>query len=142
MTNIGIFILDDDEDLLELIKRAIKEADIKNTKLFKDEDEFIEGLSEDLHVCVLDDNLTKSTGRDILIKIKRKNPGSYVIGYTASKDGDMLISYIKGKVDDWVVKEKEGFEELITAIKIGVEVAKARVDLYNYVANKKSISNE
>ncbi len=140
-TNIGIFILDDDEDLLELIKRAADDAGMGNINFFKDEDKFLDGLNKGLHVCVLDDGLAKSTGHDILIKIKKKNPGSYVIGYTASKDGDMLISYIKGKVDDWVVKKEDGFRELITAIKTGLEVAKARVDLYNYV-NKKNTSNE
>lgn len=140
--NIGIFILDDDKDLLELVKREVDNAGIKNCKLFNDEDEFIAGLNRDLHVCVLDDKLARGKGSDMLLLIKKKNPGSYAIGYTANKDGDMLISYIKGKVDDWVVKKDGGFEELIEAIKAGVEIAKARVDLYNYVNNKKSIGNE
>ena len=136
MTNIGILAIDDDPDALDEIKRAIQATEAaKNTeyKLFMAEDELINDLSEDIHLYIVDHFLTNRTGLDVLKLIKNKNPGSYVIGYSGIKDGDVLIKYIKAKIDDWVDKSKfDGrFNDLVKAIDDGMDIAKARVDLYN-----------
>jgi DNA-binding NtrC family response regulator len=129
---IATFFLDDDPEALDLIKKTIDEAGITDYKLFTDEDVFIEGLTESVHVCVIDHLLSKKTGLDILKEIKAKNDFSYVIAYTGyTKNPEVLIDYINAKINAFVDKNKPNhLEQLTQFLKEGLRVAERNLEFY------------
>lgn len=132
--NVATFILDDDIELLDLIKQTIEAADITNYRLFTNEKEFLEGLNEDIHVCVVDHLLHKQTGLDILKVIKQKNEWSYVIVFTAFKNPEVLISYINHDVNRFVDKDKKNnLEQLVEFLKEGLAKATRNISFVNYL---------
>lgn len=132
--NIATFFLDDNKDDLGLMKAAIDKAGIKNYHLHTDEDEFLSGLTDDLHVCVVDHGLTKRTGLDILDEVKAKNEGSFFIAYTVADRSDIIIDYLNGGADRFVDKNKPNSLELLTRyLKEGHRIGMKRINYASYL---------
>ena len=140
--NIATFILDDQADVLDLIKYEIDLAGITNYKLFTDEDEFISGLTDDIHICVVDHRLTKRTGLDILAEVKRKNEGSFFIAYTVSDNPKIIINYLNGGADRFVDKNSKNSMELLTTyLKEGFEIGLKRMEFASFMRAKRATMN-
>ncbi|MEJ7611352.1 MAG: response regulator [Ferruginibacter sp.] len=132
--NIATFILDDDQELLDLIKAAVDEAGIKNYKLFTDEGLFLKGLTDEIHVCVVDHFLTKLTGLDIVKEIKCKNEHSYVIAYTGMFQPKVIIDYINSGIDRFVDKNSNGHLQQLTGfLHEGIASATKRLDFHAFI---------
>lgn len=136
--NIATFFLDDNEDVLNLIKAAVDKANIENYHLYTDEDKFLAGLTDDLHVCVVDHGLTRRTGLDILDAVKAKNEGSFFIAYTVSDNSDIIIEYLNRGADKFVDKNKPNSLELLTRyLKEGFRVGMKRIEYASYLRAKR-----
>ncbi len=129
--NIAILGLDDDPDDLIFLENVIKKESITNFKLFLKAERFIEGLSDDIHVCIVDHNLGIEgiTGLDILRKIKAKNVESFVIAYTGNKQPNLIIDYINSQVNRFVDKNADhALQHLKEFILDGIAQATKRID--------------
>jgi DNA-binding NtrC family response regulator len=134
VVNIATLILDDDVDLLSIIKETIDKAGITNYNLFTNEDDFVKGLTPAIHVCVVDHILDKKTGLDILHEIKEKNEFSYVIAYTGIRKPEVIEEYLNGGANKFVNKNKDNHLELLTQfLKDGLRVAKKNLDFSNFL---------
>ena len=142
--NIATFILDDDIDVLDIIKATIDRAGIRNYKLFTNEEKFISGLTEDIHVCVVDHWLSRRTGLDILKEIKNKNEASFVIAYTVGTNPDIIIDYLNGGADRFVDKNKANHLDMLTSyLKEGLEIGTRRIEYSSFLkAKKEKMSHE
>ena len=136
--NIATFFLDDNQDALDLIKDTIDRAGIKNYHLYTDEDKFLAGLTDDIHICVVDHGLTKRTGLDILDEVKSKNEGSFFIAYTIAFDSDIIIDYLNRGADRFIDKNKDNSLELLTRyLKDGFEIGMKRIEYASYLRTKR-----
>ncbi len=132
--NIATYILDDDQDILDIVEEMISKLGITNYKLFTDEQLFLDGLTEEIHVVIVDHFLNESTGLDIVKMIKDKNEDSYVIVYSGMRDHENIIKYINSGVDGWVDKNApDHLNDLCTYLKQGLKTAKKKIDLYAFV---------
>jgi DNA-binding NarL/FixJ family response regulator len=76
---IKIFVLDDDDYILEAIKRLFEQHDISDYYLFSSSIEFFASLDKDVHICVIDQKLEGMDGLDVIKKVKKINPYCYFI---------------------------------------------------------------
>jgi DNA-binding NtrC family response regulator len=134
MVNIATFILDDDKEVLGLIKDVIDLAGIRDYKLFTDEQDFIDGLTDEIHVCIVDHILNSKTGLDILHEIKRRNQHSFVIIYSGIKNPNTIIDYLNSDADKFVDKNKpDHLAQLGQYALMGLDVARNRIEFMNYL---------
>ncbi len=130
MVNIATFVLDDDPDVLDAVGEAIKRTGLINYKLFTNWGKFVDGLTEDIHVVVIDHLLTEKTGLDILKIIKQKNDNSFVIVYTGYTKEDTIIDYMNNNANRWVKKsDPRHMELLIEYIQQGLQTSYAKIEL-------------
>ncbi len=136
--NIVTFIIDDDPETLGIIKETIEKAGITNYKLFFHEEEFINELTEKIHVCVIDHRLSKFTGLDILKSVKAKNEYSFVIIYTGFKDPEIIIDYLNQGADRFIDKGRPNHLELLTSYLLeGYKIATNRINFQMFIKSEK-----
>lgn len=134
VVNIAAFAIDDDPDTLNEIEQVIHNSGIENYNLFTNEDDFINGLTGDIHVCIVDHLLVRKTGLDILKAVKEKNEFSFVIAYTGVRDPEIIEKYLNGGANRFVDKNKKHHLQLLTQfLREGLNVAKKNLEFSNYL---------
>ena len=112
--NIVTLILDDDTDMLELIEAALKDAGIKNYKLFYSDAEFIEVLSENMHILVIDHTLNATvSGLDVMKRAIQKNPSVFVIAMSGNNDSKLVVEYLNEGANRFILKNEPDYLELL-----------------------------
>lgn len=104
-----IIMLDDDEDDLGLIKRLINKIGIEKFLPFADEDLFLEQLTKDVNVYIIDHKLPKRNGLNISQSILSANENNFIIISTGSSLGIADI-YLNSGVDNIIFKTDKNFE--------------------------------
>ncbi len=137
--NIATFILDNDQEVLDIIEETLDKAGIANYKLFTDAELFMDGLNDEIHVCLVDHFLIgKKTGLDILSEIKAKNEHSFVIAYTAMKNPDVIINYIECDIDEFIDKnKKDHLKRLTSYIQKGIKGAIKRIGFSTFIKTER-----
>lgn len=133
--NIIFFVLDDDKDLLQLMEELIKKNGITNYKLFTHHEEFMQAITDDIHVCVIDHFLTGGlTGIHICHEIKRRNKDSFVIVMTGQRSFDVAIEYLNTCANRYIDKGKDNYLQLFEEyMNVGLKVAKERIIELQYI---------
>lgn len=144
MYNIAIYTLEDEEFDREEIKGIIEEEKVVNFKFFHTGQELLEIMSGEIHVVILDETLPGSmSGYEVLLAVKKKNPSSFTIGYSATMDYKVVLKYWKSGCDVWVDKNDmvNRRKELKQCIHTGLQEAKYRMDAIKDLTDDKMKSN-
>jgi DNA-binding NtrC family response regulator len=120
--NIVTLILDDDKDMLELIEVSLKDAGIKNYRLFYSDAAFIDGLSENMHILVIDHHLNGTVdGLDVMKRAIKKNPNVFVIAMSGNNDSRLVVEYLNEGANRFVLKnESDYLDQLVKFVRQGI----------------------
>lgn len=121
---INIFCVDDDAVFLSILENEIKKTELFEIKV----DSFINGLSCLKHIDAgpqivildyyLDENKENEiNGIDILKKIKKISPDSYVVMLSAQDKIEVAVNSMKHGAFDYIVKNESSFARIQNVIK-------------------------
>lgn len=142
-----VFVLDDDQDTLDLIKEDFEEAGIKDYELFTSEREFLAKFNENVHVAVLDHYLQGSAeiGYDIMqtiFEMNRKHNSPIqckVIIISGQKNQQVTKWYLNNGAFKYLDKGEDGFNSnLISYVKQAVADAEVALTAYNALVEMKN----
>lgn len=135
--NILTYILEDDEEIHEVIKDILQKKDFKNYLFFSDPAQFLENLTADINICVLDHYLTGTTGLKMIKEVKAKNKNSYVIVVSGQRNFNIAIQYLNEGADKYIDKDTEDYIfTLVSYLEEGLNEASRRVAIVKYLEEK------
>jgi len=112
-----IFIVDDDEMMLQMLSDHLSNNPLYTISTFKTGEDSIQNLSRNPDIIILDYNLNleirdAANGLEILKEVKKINPGITVIMLSSQEQyGKALETIITGAME-YVVKDKEAFNRI------------------------------
>src|ERR1700743_3341197 len=93
--NIVTLILDDDPSILDLIEHTLKKSGITKYKVFSSDASFVDELSDNMHILVIDHFLSKGlTGLDVMKRAIKKNRNVFVIAMSGTSDPHIVVDYV------------------------------------------------
>lgn len=128
-----ILVIDDNPDdrLLELREIHALFPDAQMLEL-TNSDEFEAALAAGPPDLVLTDlDLRWTNGRQVLLTVKARHPACPVVMFTGTGDETIAVELMKKGLDDYVVKSPRQLPRLRTSLKIAVDLAKSRAELYD-----------
>jgi DNA-binding NtrC family response regulator len=139
--NILTYILEDDVEIHDLINQLLKEHGITRFHIYDDPVSFMEDLTADINICVIDHTLKSGlTGIDVIKAVKEKNKRSYVIVMTGQVSYQVVVEYLNLKADKYIDKNEVDrygkltyLDDLVTAILDGFKEAERRVAFVKYL---------
>jgi DNA-binding NtrC family response regulator len=139
--NILTYILEDDVEIHDLIRQLLKEHGIAQFHIYDDPVSFMNDLTADINICVIDHTLKSGlTGVDVIKAVKEKNKRSYVIVMTGQVSYKVVAEYLNLKADKYIDKneidstgELTYLDNLVTAILDGFKEAERRVAFVKYL---------
>ncbi|HMP98302.1 MAG TPA: response regulator [Cyclobacteriaceae bacterium] len=113
-----IFLIEDDDIYGEFIKKSLLSQDY-NVSLFQSAEEAENALkNESPEVFIIDYKLPGKSGIELYEVIKPAlKDEQKVIMLSAIDDGNMVLDFIKRGVRDYVIKDDQVIESLITILK-------------------------
>jgi FixJ family two-component response regulator len=120
--NIVTLILDDDKMVLELIEGSLKDNGITNYKLFYSDADFIDHLSENMNILVIDHHLSAPvSGLDVMKAAIKKNPSVFAIVMSGNYDSRVVVEYLNAGANRFILKNEDDYlEQLIKFVKEGI----------------------
>lgn len=115
MRCVEVFVLDDNADDIDFIKRATARIYWVNFHFYVNEDELLMQIGKASNIYIIDHFLIKTTGIEILKKIKKINVKNFVIAFSGQKNTQMLIDYTNSGVDRFLDKSQKGYEGLLNS---------------------------
>lgn len=114
-----IFVVDDDEMLLEAIEDYITRKTKHKVQLFKTGEECLEQLDQEPDVVILDYNLNAvfkdaANGLKILEMIKKMNKNIRVIMLSSQEAYGAAMQTINKGAEEYVIKDEASFEKIVT----------------------------
>lgn len=116
--NIGIFLLEDDPNDAELLKRLFDKSGINNYKIFNCSKDFIDSMNENVWIAIIDHYLGyEITGLEVIDKLREVNNYCRVIIISGQTDPEIIRKYRKKRIEDYIDKNSPDFhDELIKCI--------------------------
>jgi DNA-binding NarL/FixJ family response regulator len=106
-------VLDDDKDMNELLKEMFDMSGFHNTEFFDDSQLFVDALNENIHLCIIDQNIKLSSrnlqGINVAHIVKERFPKCRIIFVTGSNDPMLLKELIRLKPDGFVHKDEPNY---------------------------------
>ena len=99
-----IFIVDDEELILKSTKRILKKQGYEDVRIFNNGQDCVNALNQDPFLILLDYQMYDLNGFDVLRKIKRYNPNTYVIIMSGQSDIANAVDTLKFGAFDYIVK--------------------------------------
>ena len=99
-----IFIIDDEESILKMLTHWVKNQWNYKVKVFTNGNDFLNSLSEDPDLVLLDIMLPDINGNDILQKIKQKNSSLPVVMLSAQGSVEVALESIRLGAFDYFPK--------------------------------------
>ena len=104
-----IFVVEDNNFYLDLIKSNLQEMNHSNIMAFLSGEECLENLHKNPEIVILDFNLTGINGIEVLQKIKRHNTDTEVIFLSTQKDINVAVNSLKYGAYDYIEKNEKTF---------------------------------
>ena len=111
-----VFIVDDEELILHAMKREMSKLGFENIQTFNNGQDCINALIEKPFLILLDYEMEGLDGFEVLRKIKRNDPNTYVIMMSAQDSIDNAVSTLKFGAFDYIVKGNKDIEKLTSAL--------------------------
>ncbi|MFT5056288.1 MAG: DNA-binding NtrC family response regulator [Pseudoalteromonas distincta] len=99
-----IFIVDDEELILKSTERILKILGCEDVRTFNNGQDCVNALNQDPFLILLDYQMDDLNGFDVLRKIKRYNPNTYVIIMSGQSDIANAVDTLKFGAIDYIVK--------------------------------------
>lgn len=112
-----ILIAEDEEDLNQLIKRRLKEADYSVDACFHGEEVFDYLLGAEYDALVLDIMMPKLSGLEVLRRLRREGNQVPVLLLTARDSIQDRVEGLDAGADDYLIKPF-AFEELLARLRV------------------------
>ena len=113
---IRLFIMDDDESFLFVLKRHVERKNIFEIHTFNTGEAVIEQLHLNPEMLILDYNLNRSgsrlNGREVMEMAKNKLPDAKIIMLSGQEDGQLVLELIRLGIREYIVKGINSLEEL------------------------------
>ena len=138
--NIFSFVLEDDPEMLEAVEEILRRNRIETYRLFNSPKEFLQHLTADIHVCLLDHYLTGGqTGIDVLKQIKQVSFNSFVIVMSGQKNFDVVVEYLNECADRYIDKNKPDYmDKLELYLTKGLMESKERLEEIHFLMQRKA----
>ncbi|MBL4654782.1 MAG: sigma-54-dependent Fis family transcriptional regulator [Bacteroidia bacterium] len=115
-SKLNISIVEDDEFFASIAEKAILYSSDEHefsVEKFTSGEEFLEILSSNPNIVILDLNLPGISGLEVLEKIKDYNNQIKVIVISEQKEVELVVKIYRAGASDYVVKSPDCFDELI-----------------------------
>ncbi len=99
-----LFLVDDDELILKSFSRHLKNLGFENIKTFDNGGAALNQLTENPFLVLLDYQMADLNGFEVLRKIKRYNPNTYVIMLSSQDDLQSAVNTLKFGAFDYIIK--------------------------------------
>jgi DNA-binding response OmpR family regulator len=108
---VGISVVDDDELIIEAIKHELSKEGNFQVEYYSDGKEFIERLTKDIDIAIIDYVLPYFDGLTILKEINKVNRNCYTIILSAQDEKDPIIEMLNEGAFKYVDKEKPNWNK-------------------------------
>ncbi len=98
-----IFIVDDEELILKSTERILKKLGCEDVSIFDNGQDCVNALNQNPFLVLLDYQMDDLNGFDVLKKIKRYNPNTYVIMMSGQNDVANAVDTLKFGAIDYIV---------------------------------------
>ena len=99
-----IFIVDDEELIVKSTERVLKILGCEDVRSFNNGQDCVDALNRNPFLVLLDYHMDGLDGFDVLRKIKRYNPNTYVIIMSSQSDITNAVDTLKFGAFDYIVK--------------------------------------
>lgn len=107
-----IFVVDDDEMITKLMSRSLTKLGYEDVRTFDNGTDCVNALNEEPFLVLLDYEMEGLNGFDVLRKIKRYNPNTYVIMLSSQDDVSNAVDTLKFGAFDYIVKGESDIAQL------------------------------
>lgn len=137
--NILIYVLDDNESTLDLIRQCLDHEHFSGYRLFTDANEFLENLNDDVHLAILDYWLDGDmNGLQICKLLLEKNPQCFTIVLSAQHSMRVVIDFMNTSADRYVMKQEgDWMRQLMDFVKEGIKIVDKDLDWYYDLISRK-----
>ena len=116
----SVFVVDDDQFHLEIMKQILFDEGIENIKCFQSGIDCLEAIHQNPDIVFLDHQMDIYNGYVTLRKIKRYNPNIFVVMVSAQEDIETAVDTLKHGSFDYI-KKNENMESNIRNVLVKVE---------------------
>ena len=114
--NISVFMVEDNEMYSMMLDHKLKELGNYRFTSFIDAQKFMDNLYLNPDIIILDYYLDGTTGKKLLMKIKKEYPDIPVIILSQQEDIQVVLDVIKLGAYDYIIKNTEAVERLFNSI--------------------------
>jgi DNA-binding NtrC family response regulator len=112
-SNLKVFIVEDDPFFGALVKERLLNEGYNSLQLISTSTQFLDRLLEMPDVVILDFNLDKLNGIDLLRKIKSVSPNIQVIFLSAQAEMSVAVNSLKYGAYDYIEKNESSLNKLL-----------------------------
>lgn len=120
MSDLKIFLVDDDFYYLHILEQHLINLGCSNIQLFDNGPDCLDNLSEKPDIIFLDYQMDTLTGYEVLKKIKRFDPNIYVVMISAQEQIKPVVDALKHGAFDYLQKgdhEPQKLKDVLQRIK-------------------------
>ena len=107
-----IYVIEDDDVYLKVIKHKLDEYKLNNLKIYHTGKECLEEIGKHPKYLILDFSLPDLNGLDVLREVKKVSRNTRVILFTALEDQTVAQKCLQEGAYDYIIKNEEGVLKL------------------------------
>jgi len=121
-----IFLVDDDPFSLNIFAQHLKNYGYTDVSLFQQGNDCLNSLEQQPDIILLEQGLDKQNGLELLKKIKRYNPGIFVVFIAGQEEMEAAVNSLRYGAFDYIIK---GFREPEKMLKVLARIEAVIVQL-------------
>ncbi len=122
MTDLKVFIVDDDDFYLHMLDQYLRNLGLENISMFSNGSDCLDHIQEKPDVIFLDYNMEDLSGYEVLQKVKRYDSNIFIVMVSAQEDIKPAIDTLKHGAFDYIQKGDNELEKLKDVLTRIVEV--------------------
>ena len=133
-----IFIVDEDPIIRELYKQYLFNMGFTYVDVFENGWQCFEQLHKKPDIIILDYDVPPMDGLDILKKIKRMNPGIYLVFTTSNENRQLIDNALKYGAFDFIIKgemDEQTLPQVVNKITMAINTVKRNNDSFMKILN-------
>lgn len=130
--NILTYVLEDDEDIINLLDHLFKLNGFVDYQFFKDSAEFVRSLNDRVHICIIDYFLPGPlNGIDVMKVVLSRNPWCKVIMISGQDDPKVVSDFVNNDGFRYVYKGLTDYTtQLIDFMQQAIALIKKQIDMH------------
>ena len=122
MTDLKVFVVDDDAFYLSMLEQHLHNLGLTNIRTFDNGSACLDNIQERPDVIFLDYNMENLSGYDVLKKIKRFDSNIFIVMISAQEEIKPAVDTLKHGAFDYIQKGKDDLDKLKDVLNRIVEV--------------------